>query len=77
MELLEYNISERIANITINRPEKRNALNPDLVSELTNAFKAAIDDEAIKVIVLKANGEVFSAGADLDYLKHFLCISLI
>lgn len=70
MELLEYNTTERIASITINRPEKRNALNPDLVFELTNAFKAAIDDEAIKVIVLKANGEVFSAGADLDYLKH-------
>jgi len=70
MELLEYNTSERIASITINRPEKRNALNPDLVFELTNAFKAAVDDEAIKVIVLKAKGEVFSAGADLDYLKH-------
>lgn len=70
MELLEYNTSERIASITINRPEKRNALNPGLVFALTNAFKAAIDDEAIKVIVLKANGEVFSAGADLDYLKH-------
>lgn len=70
MELLEYNISERIANITINRPEKRNALNPDLVSALANAFKAAIHDENVKVIVLKARGEVFSAGADLDYLKH-------
>ena len=49
MELLEYNISERIANITINRPDKRNALNPDLVSALTNAFKAAIHNEDIKV----------------------------
>ena len=70
MELLEYTITERIANITINRPEKRNALNPDLVSALTNAFKTAIQDEVVKVIVLKANGEVFSAGADLEYLRH-------
>jgi len=70
MELLEYNKSERIASITINRPEKRNALNPELVSALTNAFVTAINDEDVKVIVLKANGEVFSAGADLDYLKH-------
>ena len=70
MELLEYNTSERIASITINRPEKRNALNPDLVFALTNAFKTAIHDENVKVIVLKANGEVFSAGADLDNLKH-------
>jgi len=70
MELLEYTISERIANITINRPEKRNALNPELVSALTIAFKSAIHDEDVKVIVLKANGDVFSAGADLDYLKY-------
>ena len=70
MELLEYNTSERIARITINRPEKRNALNPELVFKLTNAFVTAINDEDVKVIVLKANGDVFSAGADLDYLKH-------
>jgi len=70
MELLEYNKSERIASIAINRPEKRNALNPGLVSALTNAFVTAINDEDVKVIVLKANGEVFSAGADLDCLKH-------
>jgi len=70
MELLEYNTSERIARITINRPEKRNALNPELVFKLTNAFVTAINDEDVKVIVLKANGDVFSAGADLDYLKY-------
>lgn len=70
MELLEYKISERIAGITINRPEKRNALNPELVSLLTNAFRNAINDDDVKVVILKANGEVFSAGADLDYLRH-------
>jgi methylglutaconyl-CoA hydratase len=70
MELLEYKTTERIASIIINRPEKRNALNPELVLALTNAFKTAIDDSDVKIIVLKANGEVFSAGADLDYLKH-------
>jgi methylglutaconyl-CoA hydratase len=70
MELLEYKTTERVASIIINRPEKRNALNPELVSALTSAFKTAIDDTEVKIIVLKANGEVFSAGADLDYLKH-------
>ena len=70
MELLEYKTSERIASITINRPEKRNALNPELVSLLTNAFRNAINDDDVKVVILKANGEVFSAGADLDYLRH-------
>ncbi|MFA6946711.1 MAG: enoyl-CoA hydratase-related protein [Pedobacter sp.] len=70
MELLEYKTSERIASITINRPEKRNALNPELVSLLTQAFRKAVTDDQVKVIILKANGAVFSAGADLDYLRH-------
>lgn len=70
MELLEYSTTDRIASITINRPEKRNALNPELISELTKAFVNAINDDDVKVIVLKANGSVFSAGADLDYLMY-------
>lgn len=70
MDLIEYSISDRIAVIKINRPGKRNALNPLLVEQLFHAFKSAIADSLVKVIVLKAAGEVFSAGADLDYLKQ-------
>lgn len=68
--LVLYSVNQRIATISINRPEKRNALNPDLVSELTAAFIAASEDEAVKVIILKANGGIFSAGADLAYLQQ-------
>lgn len=67
--LVDYQVSERIASITLNRAEKRNALNSDVVKELIKAFETAEHDEQVKVIILKANGEVFSAGADLDYLK--------
>lgn len=70
MDLIACSKSERVAIITINRPEKRNALNPELVTCLTNAFTAATEDEEVKVIILKANGEVFSAGADLEYLQQ-------
>lgn len=70
MGLLEYTVSARSAIITINRPEKRNALNPELVDLLTKAFKMAILDDNVKVIVLRAIGEVFSAGADLEYLRQ-------
>lgn len=70
MELVKYKLFDRAASITINRPEKRNALNPELVSALTEAiFKARNDDQA-KVVILKASGEVFSAGADLEYLQQ-------
>lgn len=70
MNLIAFNKSERIAYITINRPDKRNALSLELVKLLSNAFKEAIEDNDVKVIVLNANGEVFSAGADLEYLQQ-------
>ncbi len=69
-ELVLYYVNQRIAEITINRPEKRNALNPDLVVALTGAFKQAASDDKVKVVVLKANGNVFSAGADLAYMQQ-------
>lgn len=72
--LVLYSVENRIAEITINRPDKRNALNPTLVAQLTAAFITAQQDEKVKVIILKANGDVFSAGADLAYmqqLQHF------
>ncbi|SMD16545.1 enoyl-CoA hydratase/isomerase family protein [Pedobacter nyackensis] len=68
--LVLYTISQRIATISINRPEKRNALNPELVAQLTAAFVKASEDEEVKVVVLKANGTTFSAGADLAYLQQ-------
>lgn len=67
-DLILYSVEARIASITINRPDKRNALNPELVSLLTDTFIRASEDEEVKVIVLKANGTTFSAGADLAYL---------
>ncbi|TKB95934.1 enoyl-CoA hydratase/isomerase family protein [Pedobacter cryophilus] len=67
--LVDYQINNRVAYIILNRSEKRNALNSEIVAELSHAFEKAEHDEKVKVIILKANGEVFSAGADLDYLK--------
>lgn len=68
--LVLYAVSERIATLSINRPEKRNALNPELVAQLTAAFNKAEKDNDVKVIVLRANGSTFSAGADLSYLQQ-------
>ena len=68
--LVLYSVEDRIATITINRPEKRNALNPNLITALTDAFIRAEEDEFVKVIVLNANGGTFSAGADLEYLQQ-------
>jgi len=69
MEFVLYHCHNRIAYITLNRPDKRNALNFQVVAELKEAFKQAQSDENAKVIVLKAEGKVFCAGADLEYLQ--------
>lgn len=70
VSFIQYHIENRVAYITLNNPQKRNALSPSLITELTLSFNNAQEDPAVKVIVLRANGEVFSAGADLAYLQQ-------
>lgn len=70
MDLIRYETGNRTATITLNRPEKRNALSHQLVSELKEAFQKAAYDPKVKVIILKAEGNTFCAGADLAYLQQ-------
>ncbi len=70
MSLIKYDVKNRVASITLNRPEKRNALNSAMAEELNSTLKKAEQDNDVKVIVLKANGDAFCAGADLAYLKE-------
>ncbi|SFE95443.1 methylglutaconyl-CoA hydratase [Chitinophaga sp. CF118] len=69
-EHILYNVTTRIATITLHRPEKRNALNGAMVAELQSAFQLAEKDVNVKVIILKGSGEAFCAGADLEYLQQ-------
>lgn len=70
MSLIIYSVKDRVGYITLNRPEKRNALSHELVKDLKEAFSRAEMDASIKVVVLNANGESFCAGADLAYLQQ-------
>lgn len=70
MSLVKYSVANQIGTIILNRPEKRNALSSELVRELTNMFEQAEADPTVKVIILKAEGETFCAGADLAYLQQ-------
>ena len=70
MSLVIYTVKDRVGYITLNRPEKRNALSHELVIELTGAFDKAEHDSSVKVVVIKAEGEAFCAGADLAYLQQ-------
>ncbi|MEL7002123.1 MAG: enoyl-CoA hydratase-related protein [Bacteroidota bacterium] len=70
MEFVQFESENNIGFITINRPDKRNALNYQVVSELKEAFSKASEDNSVKVIIFKANGKAFCAGADLAYLQQ-------
>lgn len=70
MNYLETYTQNRIGYIVLNRPEKRNAFNQQLVSELDRAFDQMESDSEVRVVVLKARGDVFCAGADLEYLQQ-------
>jgi enoyl-CoA hydratase len=60
-----YEVREHIAFITLNRPEVHNAQSPELLSLLDACWTKAAQDDAVKVILLKANGRNFSSGHDL------------
>ncbi len=70
MQYIQYEVANRIGYITLNRPDKRNALSYDVVTELKDAFRQAEADDHVKVIVLRANGKAFCAGADLAYIQQ-------
>jgi methylglutaconyl-CoA hydratase len=70
-----YEVKDRVGYITLNRPDKRNALSFQVVQELRETFSEAEHDENVKVVVLQANGDAFCAGADLAYLQQLQTFS--
>lgn len=68
-DLIKTSTNDQVLTVSLNRPDKRNALNNDLVSELTDTLRAVEAHDEVRVIVLTGAGSVFSAGADLASLK--------
>lgn len=64
-----YSIEGAIATLTLNRPEKRNALNDAVIEELKASLRKASDDQSIKAIVVTGAGKDFCSGADLSALQ--------
>ena len=59
------NPAEGVARIMLARPDKHNAISPQMIYEVNAAFDRAIRDETVKVIILGADGRNFSAGHDI------------
>lgn len=69
MSVCLYEINGSIATITLNRPEKKNALNDELVDGIKDALHNANKDENLHAIVIKGAGSDFCSGADLSALQ--------
>ena len=72
---LLYSVADRVASITLNNPEARNALPPDVGAEIVRLMHASDNDPAVKCILIKATGENFSAGGDIKSFKETLGLS--
>jgi enoyl-CoA hydratase/carnithine racemase len=59
---------DHIARITMNKPEKRNPLGPNMIGEINHALCAARDDAEVRVVILTGAGKAFSAGGDLSQM---------
>lgn len=69
-QYIKVNKKDFRMEVTLARPEKRNAFTPTMVNEIALAFQNANDDDAVKVVVLKAEGPVFCAGMDLKTFEN-------
>ncbi|RJF95439.1 enoyl-CoA hydratase/isomerase family protein [Noviherbaspirillum saxi] len=68
-QTLDVKIEDRVATVTLNRPDVRNAFNETTIAEITQAFGELGKDHNLRAIVLAANGPAFCAGADLNWMK--------
>src|SRR5688572_6651753 len=71
-----YTQEDAVARITLNRPEKRNALNPALIAAIKDALREASRDERVRVIVITGAGKDFCSGADLSSLQQIATASV-
>src|SRR5215813_6943970 len=64
-ETILYDVSERMATVTLNRPDRLNAVNTTMIRELVEAFDAADGDDGVRAVIVTGAGRAFCAGADL------------
>src|SRR5581483_3911071 len=68
-------VADRVATITVNRPDKLNALNDRVIAELGDAIDAVREDAAVGGVILTGAGRAFVAGADISELERHGAVS--
>lgn len=74
--VLLYDVAEGVATLTLNRPDKRNALNGALVQAIKEGLTAAAEDDSVRVVALRGAGKDFCSGADLAEMERIATLSL-
>ena len=72
---IDVTMDKRVAIVTLDRPDVRNAFNEATIAELTRVFDELGRDDDVRAIVLAANGSAFCAGADLNWMKRMAAYS--
>jgi methylglutaconyl-CoA hydratase len=75
--MISYTLKDGIGIIKLNRPDKRNALHPDLIKQMKEKLNEIHDDDNVKVLIITGEGKAFCAGADLSYLNELKNFSSI
>ncbi|WP_374640280.1 enoyl-CoA hydratase/isomerase family protein [Hydrogenophaga sp.] len=69
-QALNVAVNDRIARITLTRPEVRNAFNDEVIQQLKAAFESVGANSDVRAVVLAAEGPAFCAGADLNWMRR-------
>ena len=75
-QVVLFNVTDGIARVTLNRPEKRNALNAELIAAVKDALRRAGEDREVRAIILTGEGADFCSGADLAALQKIATASV-
>ncbi|MCD6045053.1 MAG: methylglutaconyl-CoA hydratase [Gammaproteobacteria bacterium] len=76
MNTILLDIKNNIASVTLNRPDVRHAFNDVMITELLTALNTIEADDNIRMLILRSQGPVFCAGADLTWMQKMLKYSL-
>lgn len=74
-QVLATTDSRGVATITLNRPDKHNAFNAEMIAELTVTLQEAGRDPKVRVVILTGAGKSFTAGADINWMKSMAAYS--
>lgn len=77
MKVINYLEKNNVGILSLNRPEKRNALNPSLINQIKQKLNELEENKDIKILIITGEGSAFCSGADLEYLNKLKDFSLL